>query len=128
MKHQAILQFCLRAAFAAMGLWLASGVLDGLHFSTAQILIMAALLLGVVNAVVRPLVLILTLPITLVTLGFFLLVINAGMLALVAWLLEGFTIDNFWTAVGASLIVSICSGIGTALAGGVKIHMDIKRQ
>ncbi|MGC3981194.1 MAG: phage holin family protein [Steroidobacteraceae bacterium] len=127
MKHQAILQFCLRAAFAAVGLWLASGILDGLHFDNAQTLVMAALLLGVINAVVRPLVLILTLPITVVTLGFFLLVVNAGMLGLVAWMLEGFTIASFWTAVGASLIVSFCSGIAAALAGGVKIHFDIKR-
>lgn len=127
MQHKAILQFCLRAAFAAVGLWLASGLLDGLHFANAQNLIMAALLLGVINAVVRPLVLILTLPITVVTLGFFLLVINAGMLGLVAWLLEGFSIDSFWTAVGASLIVSICSGIAAGLLGGAKIHFDIKR-
>ncbi len=127
MQHKAILQFCLRAAFAAVGLWLASGILAGLHFSNAQTLIMAALLLGVINAVVRPLVLILTLPITIVTLGFFLLVINAGMLGLVAYLLDGFTIDSFWTAVGASLIVSISSAIAAALAGGVKIHMDIRR-
>lgn len=128
MKHQAILQFCLRAAFAALGLWLATGILDGLHFDNAQTLIMAALLLGVVNAVIRPLVLILTLPITVVTLGFFLLVINAGMLATVASLLEGFHIDGFWTAVGASLIVSLCAGLATAVMGGVKIHFDIKRQ
>lgn len=127
MKHQTILQFCLRAAFAAVGLWLASGVLDGLHFNDARTLILAALLLGVINAVVRPLVLILTLPITLVTLGFFLLVINAGMLGLVAWLLEGFSIDGFWTALGASLIVSFSSAIAAAFAGGVKFRMDVRR-
>jgi len=128
MQHKTILQFCLRAAFAAMGLWLATGLLKGLHFDNAQNLIMAALLLGVINAVVRPLVLILTLPITSVTLGLFLLVINAGMLSLVAWLLDGFSIDSFWTAVAASLIVSLCSGIAAALLGGVKIHFDIHRK
>ncbi len=128
MQHKPLLQFCLRAAFAAVGLWLATGILDGLHFDNAQNLIMAALLLGVINAVVRPLVLILTLPITLVTLGLFLLVVNAGMLGLVAWLLDGFTIASFWTAVAASLIVSISSGFAAALMGGVKIHMDIRRE
>lgn len=127
MRHQALLSFALRAAFAALGLWLATGILAGLHFDNAQTLIMAALLLGVINAVVRPLVLILTLPITIVTLGLFLLIINAGMLGLVAWLLDGFTINSFWTAVGASLIVSLCSGIAAALAGGVKFRMDIGR-
>ena len=128
MKHNAILQFCLRATFAAVGLWVASVLLNGLHFADAQTLIMAALLLGIINAVVKPLVLILTLPITIVTLGFFLLVINAGMLGLVASLLDGFRIDSFWTAVGGSIIVSICSGIAAALVGGVKIRVDVKRQ
>lgn len=128
MKHSALLQFCLRAAFAALGLWLATGILDGLHFDNAQTLIMAALLLGVVNAVVRPLVLILTLPITIVTLGLFLLAINAGMLALVALLLDGFHINSFWTAVGASLIVSLCSGLAAALMGGVKVQVNVHRK
>lgn len=128
MQHKAILQFCLRAAFAAVGLWLATAVLDGLHFANAQSLIMAALLLGVINAVVRPLVLILTLPITLVTLGLFLLVINASMLALVAYLLDGFTISSFWTAVGASLIVSFSSAVAAALMGGVQIHISRHRE
>lgn len=127
MKHNAILQFCLRATFAAVGLWVASTLLSGLHFVDARNLILAALLLGVINAVIKPLVLILTLPITVVTLGLFLLVINAGMLGLVARLLAGFTIDGFWTAVGASLIVSICSGIAAAIMGGVKVHVAIKR-
>jgi putative membrane protein len=128
MRQQAVLGFFLRAAFAAVGLWVASTLLSGLHFVDARNLILAALLLGVINAVIKPLVLILTLPITIVTLGFFLLVINAGMLGLVARLLDGFSIDSFWTAVGGSIIVSICSGIAAALMGGVKIHMDIKRQ
>lgn len=127
MQHKALLDFCLRSAFAALGLWLATGMLDGLHFNNAQTLIMAALLLGVMNAVVRPLVLIFTLPITVVTLGLFLLVINASMLLLVANLLDGFSIDRFSTALWASLIVSFCSSIAAALLGGIKIHFKIHR-
>jgi Predicted membrane protein len=127
MKHNAILQFCLRAAFAALGLWIASTLLKGLHFIDARSLILAALLLGVINAVIKPLVLILTLPITIVTLGFFLLVINAGMLGLVAYLLDGFSIDGFWTALAASIIVSICSGFAATLLGGVKVNVTVKR-
>ena len=127
MKYKTVLQFCLRAAFAALGLWLATGMLDGLHFTDAQSLVMAALLLGVINAVVRPLVLILTLPITVVTLGLFLLVINAGMLGLVAYLLDGFTINSFWTAVGASLIVSLCSAFAADLLGGLTIQFKMHR-
>lgn len=122
-----MLAFFFRAAFAALGLWLATGMLSGLHFDTAQTLIIAALLLGVVNAVVRPLVIILTLPITLVTLGLFLLVINAGMLGLVAWLLPGFFIASFGTALLASLIVSVFSWLASALLGNGKIQFKINR-
>ncbi len=127
MQYKTILDFCLRSAFAALGLWLATGMLDGLHFDDAQTLVMAALLLGVMNAVVRPLVLIFTLPITVVTLGLFLLVVNAAMLSLVANLVDGFTIDRFTTAVWASLIVSFCSAVASALAGGLKVQFKIHR-
>lgn len=109
--------FFIRAAMVALGLWLAAQVLDGLSFDQLGTLIAAALLLGIVNAVVRPLVLILTLPITVVTLGFFLLVINAAMLGLVAQILDGFRIADFWTAVGASLIVSFTSWIASSVVG-----------
>lgn len=107
--------FILRAAFVALGLWLATQILDGLHFASAGVLLIAALLLGVVNAIVRPIAVLLTLPLTLLTLGLFLLVVNAGMVGLVALLLDGFQIDDFWTALGASIIVSIVSWLASGL-------------
>jgi len=122
-KHSAVQSFLLRAAFASLGLWLATLLLPGLAFRDAQTLILAALLLGVVNAVVRPLIIVLTLPITVVTLGLFLLVVNAGMMGLVAWLIDGFKIQGFGTALAASLIVSLCTAIASALVGGVKIQV-----
>lgn len=109
--------FLLRAAISALGLWVASQLLDGLHFATPSKLLLAAVLLGIVNAFVRPLAFILTLPITIVTLGLFLLVLNAGMVALVAWVIPGFTISGFWTAVGAAIIVSIVSWAASGLIG-----------
>jgi putative membrane protein len=109
--------FLLRAAIAALGLWVASQLLDGLHFATPSKLLLAAVLLGIVNAFVRPLAFILTLPITIVTLGLFLLVLNAGMVALVAWVVPGFTIAGFWTAVGTAIIVSVVSWAATGLIG-----------
>ena len=109
--------FILRAAIAAVGLWLATKILAGLQFDSPWILLLAALLLGIVNAIVRPVAVILTLPLTLLTLGLFLLVINAGMLALVAWLLDGFRISSFWTAFGASIIVSLTSWAASGLLG-----------
>jgi putative membrane protein len=109
--------FLLRAAIAALGLWVASEILDGLVFESPAKLIVAALMLGVVNAFVRPLAFILTLPLTVLTLGFFLLVLNAGMVALVAWIVPGFEISGFWTAVGASLIVSLVSWAASSAIG-----------
>lgn len=107
--------FFLRAAIVALGLWLATQIFDGLSFAGPGWLLTAAVLLGVVNAVVRPIAVILTLPLTLLSLGLFLLIINAGMLALVAALLSGFTINSFWTALGGSLIVSITSWLASGM-------------
>lgn len=109
--------FLLRAAIAALGLWVASELLPGMTFDAPSKLVLAAIVLGVVNAVVRPLAFILTLPITVITLGLFLLVLNAGMVALVAWLVPGFQISGFWTAVGAALIVSLVSWAASSMIG-----------
>ena len=109
--------FLLRAAITALGLWVASELLSGMTFDAPSKLILAAVVLGVVNAVVRPLAFILTLPITVVTLGLFLLVLNAGMVALVAWLIPGFQVSGFWTAVGAAVIVSLVSWAASSAIG-----------
>jgi len=109
--------FLLRAAITALGLWVASEIFAGLVFDSTSKLLVAAILLGIVNAIVRPLAFILTLPITVVTLGLFLLVLNAGMVALVAWIVPGFTISGFWTAVGAALIVSLVSWAASSVIG-----------
>ena len=108
--------FLIRAAVVAVGLWLASKM--GLvGFTSTGTLIAAALLLGAVNAFVRPIIVILTLPITLVTLGLFLLVINALMILLVAWLVPGFLVAGFWPAVGAAVVVSVTSWIMSGWVG-----------
>ncbi len=120
--------FLLRVAIVALGLWLATRILPGLHFEGAGTLLAAALLLGVVNAVVRPIAVVLTLPLTLLTLGLFLLVINAAMLGLVALLLSGFQISGFWTAVGGALIVSITGWVASGLIGNSgKVEVITKR-
>ncbi|HVN42512.1 MAG TPA: phage holin family protein [Steroidobacteraceae bacterium] len=109
--------FLLRAAITALGLWVASEILPGMHFESPQKLVVAAVLLGIINAVVRPLLFILTLPITVLTLGLFLLVLNAGMVALVAWIVPGFALSGFWTALGAALIVSLVSWAASSAIG-----------
>ena len=109
--------FILRGLIAALGLWAATEMLDGFVIDSPWTLVGAGLLLGVVNAIVRPFALLLSLPALLLTLGLFLLVINAAMLGLVAAMLPGFKIAGFWTAVGGALIVSVVSWIGSWFIG-----------
>ncbi|WP_082765668.1 MULTISPECIES: phage holin family protein [unclassified Phenylobacterium] len=105
-------KFLVRAVFAALGLWVASAIVPGVHVSNTGTLILAALLLGVVNALVRPVLVILTLPLTILTLGLFLLVVNAATIGLVAWLLRGFTVDGLIPGVLAAIVTGVASWIG----------------
>ena len=99
--------FIARLLITALGLWVADEVLQGVRFDSTSGLILAALLLGIVNAVVRPVVFFLTLPITFLTLGLFILVINGCMVLLVSRVMSTFHIDTLGTAVLASLIVGL---------------------
>ena len=107
--------FILRALIAALGLWLATEWVHGISVSNPTTLLLAAVLLGVVNAIVRPLAILLTLPFTLITLGLFLLVVNAAMLGLVAAFLPGMSISGFWAAFWGAILISVVSWIGNAL-------------
>lgn len=99
--------FFIRAAIVALGLWLASEILPGIEIRSGGSLIAAAILLAVVNAIVRPVLILLTLPITLLTLGLFLLVINGLMIELVAALLHGFVVHGLGSAILCAIIVTI---------------------
>jgi putative membrane protein len=109
--------FILRGLIAALGLWAATEMLDGFVINSPWTLVLAGLLLGVVNAFVRPIALLLALPALVLTLGLFLLVINAAMLGLVALMLNGFQVGGFWNAILGALIVSIVSWIGSWFIG-----------
>jgi putative membrane protein len=114
-------RFCIHLIAIAVTLWLASRVFAGIRFSDTQTLIIAAVVLGFVNALVRPVLVLLTLPLTILTLGLFLLVLNALMLLLVARLVSGFTVADFLTAFLASIFISVVSYvIGGILRIGVK--------
>lgn len=111
--------FLLHWAITALSLWMASHLFKGMRFSSTGALVVSALLLGLANAVVRPLLVALTLPLTLLSFGLFLLVINALMLLLVAKLVEGFKVEGFWTALWASLFIAFLSLVlGTFVLGG----------
>ena len=116
--------FFLRLAISAAGLWLAARIVPGVEISATGTLLFAALLLGFVNAVVRPVAILLTLPITVVTLGLFLWVVNAAMLGIVAWLLSGFQIAGLGSALLASAIISITSWIASWYIGP-RGHYDV---
>lgn len=105
-------KFLIRAVFAALGLWVASLIVPGVRVTNTGSLIAAAVLLGVVNAIVRPVVFVLTLPLTLLTLGLFLLVVNAMMIGLVAVLLRGFEVNGLIPGILAAIVTGIASWIG----------------
>jgi putative membrane protein len=109
--------FLIRAAVVAIGLWVASRIVPGVGFSTGESLIWAAILLGIVNAIVRPVLVFLTFPITLLTLGLFLLIINGLMVELVAHFLKGFEVDGLWPAILSSLVVSLTSWVMSCFVG-----------
>lgn len=109
--------FGLRWLVGGLGLWLASELVPGISIRGGWTLIGSALLLGLVNAIVRPVLVILTLPITILTLGLFLLVINAATLSFVASLFENFTIDGFWSAFLGALVVSITGWLASWFIG-----------
>jgi putative membrane protein len=104
-----MMRFLLRALVAAAGLWLASKIVPGIHVHGLGALAAAAILLGLVNAIVRPIVIFFTLPFTVITLGLFLLVINAAMLGLVGWIVPGFGVHGFVAALLGSIVVSLVS-------------------
>jgi len=109
--------FLIRTLITAVGLWLANALIPGIDIAGPGTLALAALLMGLVNALVRPILVVITLPITIVTLGVFLLVINAAMFGLVAAMLEGFRVSGFFAALFGWLIVTITSTVASWYIG-----------
>ena len=99
----------IRVLITAIGLYVATLLIDDIRVDSNGTLIWAAIALGLVNALVRPLVILLTLPATVLTLGVFLLVINAAMLHLAAWFVSGFHVEGFFSALFGAIIVSLVS-------------------
>jgi putative membrane protein len=109
--------FLLRLAISAFGLWVASAIVPGMAFDGTGSLVLAAFLLGFVNAFVRPLLVLLTLPLTIVTLGLFLLVVNGLMLLLVAWLLPGFSLAGLGSAILGAIVSWLAAWFASSLIG-----------
>jgi putative membrane protein len=97
----------IRWLVSALALYLTSLVVRGIEFQGVGALLFAAATIGILNAVVRPILFLLTLPINILTLGLFTLVINAGMLKLASDVVRGFEVHGFWSAVGGTLLMSV---------------------
>jgi len=110
--------FLVRLVITALGLWVAAQLLPGIAFASTGALIVSALVLGFVNALIRPIIFILTLPLTILTLGLFILILNGISLALVAWLVPGFHVAGLWSATWGAIIVSLTSWVASHFVGG----------
>jgi len=122
-----MLGFLLRWSMNLLALVIAASLIKGIRIESIEMGILAAGILGVVNAVIRPVVLVLTLPINLLSLGLFTLVINAAMLKLVAVLVPGLVIDSFSSAFFGALIVSCISWLLNIFVAGNGKFVFIKR-
>ena len=115
-----MLRMILQAVVTALGLWLAARFIPGVEVLSTGSLIAAAVLLGVVNALVRPILTFVTLPITFITFGLFLLVVNAATIGLVAMMLGGFNIIGFWPGIGAAVVTGLVSWIAGWFIGDTR--------
>jgi len=129
MKH-----FVFRWAATTIAVMVASSVIRGIRYDTVAALIGASLLLGILNAFVRPVLLILSAPLILVTLGFFILILNSLLLLVVPSVVVGFHVDSFWNAFWGAIVISIVSWILSAFFRGsdgrvhvLTHHTQIKR-
>ncbi|MEN9469194.1 MAG: hypothetical protein RL630_927 [Verrucomicrobiota bacterium] len=103
--------FLIRWLVTTIAVFAAEKIIPGIHCNSAGALLGASLLLGIVNAFVRPILLLLSIPFIIVTMGFFILVVNALMLMLVAQIIPSFSVDGFWNAFFGSIVISLVSWI-----------------
>jgi putative membrane protein len=110
------MRFLLKLLVTSLAVFFSAYILNGVYLEGFPTAILVALLMGFLNAFLKPILIILTIPITLVTFGLFLLVINAVIILLADYALTGFTVDSFFTAVVFSIIVSVITWILEAIA------------
>ena len=120
-----IMSFLVLWALNTLGLWVADYVFDPIQFDSAGALWVSGLLLGLVNTVIRPVLILFTLPLTVLTLGFFILVINGLMVLLVAWLVPGFHVTGFWTGFFAALFLSVFNTLVSLVIGRASVTAKV---
>ncbi len=107
--------FVFRWAITTIAVMVASSIIHGIRYDTVAALLGASLLLGILNAFVRPILLILSAPLILLTLGFFIFVVNALMLLIVPHIIWGFQVDSFWSAFWGAIVISVVSVQGRVI-------------
>src|SRR5215470_5326224 len=110
--------FVFRWAITTIAVMVAAGVVGGIRYDSLGALLGAALLLGILNAFLRPILLLLTVPLIILTLGIFIFVVNAIMLLLVNQFVHGFHVDSFWSAFWGAILISIISWLLSAFFRG----------
>lgn len=112
------MRFIVQAIAAAVGFWLASRFIHGVHVGGWESLLAAGVILGVINALVRPILILLTFPLTLLSLGLFLLVVNGVTVWLATAFLHGVRIDGLWHAILTAIVISLTSWLAVGLLSG----------
>ena len=105
------MRFIIKYLLTALAIYATADLLSGIHVQSFWMAIVVALVLGLINMTVKPLMIVLTIPFTIISLGLFILVINALMIMLAGWLLDGFAVDGFWWALAFSIIQTIIASI-----------------
>jgi putative membrane protein len=119
--------FLQRWLVTTIGVLAAAGIVDGVRADSMVALLATSLLLGILNAFLRPILLLLSLPLLILTLGLFTLVINALLLYFVANLVKGFYVADFWAAFKGAVLISIISVLATMMLGKKEARIEVRR-
>ena len=125
---QRIILLLTQLAINALALIVVDALFSRIWFGSVQTTIAAAVLLALVNTYLRPFIMLLTLPLTVLTLGLFTIVINAGMLKMVSWLIPDFHMEGFWTPIGAALVISLISFLLNLFLQPHRVRVNIYRR
>lgn len=118
--------FLQRWVITTLGVLAAASIVDGVRAETTLGLLGASLLLGIFNAVLRPVMMFLALPLVVLTLGLFMFIINATLLYFVGWLVKSFQVEDFWSALKGAIVISIVSLLANLLIGKDKARVEVR--
>ena len=115
-----MVRLAIALAINAAALWVADRLFAGVHIHGWKAYVIGAIVLGIANSFIKPILTLLTLPIVILTAGLFMLVINIAMLALTAWITPNFSVHGFWTYVGTVIVLWLVNWAGHELAGRLR--------